>query len=152
MRIWLQRWTTDTHILVLVGQAKGGCHGWVWFNHRGAPKCRLQRWSVGTSKSHHVGSLLHEAQRLQEACGCVRKVADRGSWWSVESQKIQPLRGVLALCQSSTQDQASWDLRQQDQDEALVPPQWWEEDHHRINCSKMICMPHIYVIMYSLID
>jgi hypothetical protein len=34
----------------------------------------------------------------------------------------------------------------------LVSLWWWEEDRHRITYSKMICMPHIYVIMYSLID
>jgi hypothetical protein len=152
MGTWLQWWTIDTHLPVPVGQAKGVCRGRVWANHRGAPKCRLQRWSVGTSKPCHVGSLLHEARRLQEACGCVRKAEDRGSRWSLESRRIQPLRGVLTLYWSSTQDQASRELRQHEWHEALVLLRQSEEEHHRIASSKMICMPHIYVIMYSLID
>jgi hypothetical protein len=32
----------------------------------------------------------------------------------------------------------------------MGPHQRWEEDRLRITCSKMICMPHIYVIISGL--
>jgi hypothetical protein len=141
MGTWLRWWPTDTHLPAPVGQAEVSCCGQVWANHHGAPTCKLKRWSVGTSKLRRVGSRLHKAQRIQEACGCVRKAEDHGSRWSLESWRIQPLRGVLALYQSSMQDQASREPRHQEWHEALVPLRRWEEEHHRISSSKMICMP-----------
>ena len=150
MGTWLWRWTIDTHLPMPVGQAECGCPGRIWANHRGAWKCRLQRWSVGTSKPRRSGSLLPKAQRFQEACGCVRKAEDRGRWWSAESRRIQQLCKVLALYLSSTQDQASREPRQQDQDEALVLLRQWEADSGSAG-AKMICIPHnIYVIINVL--
>ena len=142
METWLRRWPIVCYLSVPVGQIKGGCRGRLWVNHRGAPKCRLQRWLVHTSKPLRASILLWVAQGKQKACGCVWKAEDCGSWWSPEPRRIQQLHRALALYRSSMKDQVGRDPLQQDQVDAHVLPRRWEEDRGS-TCSKMTCMPHI---------